>query len=106
MLTFVYFILIVLLCFINLIQHGIYLFHKLQQFGYENEKFVRYLNGDSYRTILIWNLFEIFIPLLLILSFYFFKEHELKMYKSLSSAIMIIVFAWKIGHPFCWLDWS
>lgn len=80
---------------------GLYFIHKLQQLGYENQKFIKWLEGNQYRGLLIWNIFELLIPLFLMLILFFnYKNIDLKLYKYLISIIMITVFTWKLVHPF------
>ena len=100
MLTIVFISILSLLCFIKLMIHGVFLIHKLQQLSYINYKFIKWLDGIKYRKILIWNLFELFIPLLFILIFYFWQEKDIKVYKTYSGVIMVTVFIWKIIHPY------
>lgn len=80
---------------------GLYFIHKLQQLGYENQKFIKWLEGNQYRPLLIWNIFELLIPLFLMLLL-FFNYHiiDLKLYKYIISIIMLSVFSWKLIHPF------
>jgi UDP-N-acetylmuramoyl-tripeptide--D-alanyl-D-alanine ligase len=88
------------LCFTKIIIQGIYLIHKLQQLSYSNAKMLTWLEGTTYRKVLVWNLFELFIPLLMILMFYFVSKGQLVVYKWVTSIIMVGVFVWKIIHPF------
>lgn len=88
------------LCFAKIIIQGIYLIHKLQQLGYSNAKMLTWLEGITYRKVLVWNLFELFVPLLLILMLYFISKGQLSQYKWITSIIMVSVFIWKIVHPF------
>ena len=88
------------LCFVKIIIQGIYLIHKLQQVGYSNAKMLTWLEGAVYRKVLVWNLFELFIPLLVILIFYFVTKGQLSLYKWITSIVMVSVFMWKIAHPF------
>ncbi|MCH5149496.1 MAG: UDP-N-acetylmuramoyl-tripeptide--D-alanyl-D-alanine ligase [Spirochaetales bacterium] len=88
------------LCFAKIIIQGIYLIHKLQQLGYSNAKMLTWLEGGTYRKVLVWNLFELFVPLLLILILYFVSKGQLSLYKWITSIIIVSVFIWKIIHPF------
>lgn len=100
MLTMIFLLVLSSLCVVKIIIQGLYLIHKLQQYGYKNQKLIKWLEGQKYRVILVWNLFELFIPLLVILVFYFWKDNDLSLYKTLTGLIMLLVFAWKIIHPF------
>lgn len=89
------------LTFVKLLIQAFYLIHKLQQFGYFNLKFLKWLEGNKYRVILLWNIFELLFPLLIILIFFYFTgEKNIAFYKYVTSLIMIVVFSWKIIHPF------
>lgn len=100
MLTLMFVIFLAGLCFAKIIIQGIYLIHKLQQLGYSNAKMLTWLEGTTYRKVLVWNLFELFVPLLLILILYFINKGQLSLYKWITSFIMVSVFVWKIVHPF------
>lgn len=100
MLTLMFVFFLAGLCFAKIIIQGIYLIHKLQQLSYSNAKMLTWLEGTTYRKVLVWNLFELFIPLLMILMFYFVSKGQLVVYKWVTSSIMVAVFIWKIIHPF------
>lgn len=100
MLTLMFVFFLAGLCFTKIIIQGIYLIHKLQQLSYSNAKMLTWLEGTTYRKVLVWNLFELFIPLLMILMFYFVSKGQLVVYKWVTSIIMVGVFVWKIIHPF------
>ncbi len=100
MLTLMFVFFLAGLCFAKIIIQGIYLIHKLQQLGYSNAKMLTWLEGTTYRKVLVWNLFELFIPLLMILMFYFVSKGQLVFYKWVTSIIIVAVFVWKIIHPF------
>lgn len=100
MLTLMFVFFLAGLCFAKIIIQGIYLIHKLQQLSYSNAKMLTWLEGTTYRKVLVWNLFELFIPLLMILMFYFVSKGQLVVYKLVTSSIMVAVFIWKIIHPF------
>ena len=100
MLTLMFVFFLAGLCFTKIIIQGIYLIHKLQQLSYSNAKMLTWLEGITYRKVLVWNLFELFIPLLMILMFYFVSKGQLVVYKWVTSIIMVGVFVWKIIHPF------
>lgn len=100
MLTIVFLSVLMLLVVIKIMIQGIFLIHKLQQLGYENQNFLHWLESNKYRKILLWNLFEFFTPLMLIMLFYFYKPFSIPVYKILTSIIMIITFSWKLLHPF------
>ena len=100
MLTLMFVFFLAGLCFTKIIIQGIYLIHKLQQLSYSNAKMLTWLEGTTYRKVLVWNLFELFIPLLMILMFYFVSKGQLVVYKWVTSIIMVGVFIWKIIHPF------
>ena len=100
MLTLMFVFFLAGLCFAKIIIQGIYLIHKLQQLSYCNAKMLTWLEGTTYRKVLVWNLFELFIPLLMILMFYFVSKGQLVVYKWVTSSIMVAVFIWKIIHPF------
>lgn len=100
MFTLMFVIFLACLCFAKIIIQGIYLIHKLQQLGYSNAKMLTWLEGTTYRKVLVWNLFELFVSLLLILLLYFISKGQLSLYKWVTSIIMVGVFVWKIIHPF------
>ena len=100
MLTLMFVFFLAGLCFTKIIIQGIYLIHKLQQLSYSNAKMLTWLEGTTYRKVLVWNLFELFIPLLMILMFYFVSKGQLVVYKWVTSIIMVGVFVWNIIHPF------
>ena len=83
----------------KLLIQGIYLIHRVQLLGYYNLKFLKWLEGKQYREILLWNIFELLFPLLIIYIF-FWNIKQLPIYKYITSAIMITTFSWKIIHPF------
>ncbi len=94
---FIFVLLFLTLC--ELIQQGLYLIHRLQQLGYNNLKFIKWLEGNHYRNILLWNIFELLFPLLIIYIL-FCSISEIPVYKYMTGSIMLIVFAWKFIHPF------
>lgn len=100
MLTMFFILFLSCLCLLKIVVQGFFLIHKLQQMGYENQKFLKWLEGNQYRKVLVWNLFELFIPLFVILLFYFCKDIDLRLYKAITSIMMCGVFIWKITHPF------
>ncbi|MCG8571919.1 MAG: hypothetical protein MJB14_17430, partial [Spirochaetes bacterium] len=99
MLTIIFLIILSLLFFSKIIIQSIFLIHRLQQLGYQNMKFLKWLEGKQYRSILNWNLFELVISLLII-NFFRFRPVNIQLYKYITSTIMIIVFVWKVIHPF------
>ncbi|OHD10123.1 MAG: hypothetical protein A2Y34_01730 [Spirochaetes bacterium GWC1_27_15] len=99
--TFIFLIVLIFMIFIKLLVQSIFLVHKLQQVGYFNMKFLKWLEGNKYREVLLWNIFELLLPLLLILIFYFtIGKIQIVIYKYITSSIMILTFLWKIIHPF------
>ncbi|HPO49749.1 MAG TPA: Mur ligase family protein [Spirochaetota bacterium] len=101
MATVIFLFLLLSLTFLKLIIQGVYLFHKLQQVGYLNLKFLKWLESDKYREVLLWSVFELLAPLFTILLFYYLiGQKNIGYYKYFTSSLMIIVFLWKIAHPF------
>ncbi|MCK4798028.1 MAG: UDP-N-acetylmuramoyl-tripeptide--D-alanyl-D-alanine ligase, partial [Spirochaetes bacterium] len=70
-----------------------------QQLRYYNLKFVKWLEGGQYKQILLWNIFELLVPLLIILILYY-SIKQIPVYKYITSSIMLITFLWKLVHPF------
>lgn len=99
MLTIIVLAFLVFLTYIKLVIQGIYLTHKMQQLGYHNLKFIKWLDGKQFREVLMWNIFELLVPLLFILILYF-TIRDSAIYKYISTIIMLATFSWKIVHPF------
>lgn len=99
MTTIIFLIILMTLTVLKLLIQGIYLIHRLQLLGYYNLKFIKWLEGKQYREILLWNIFELLFPLLIIYIFYWAIK-QLPIYKYITSTIMISTFTWKIIHPF------
>jgi UDP-N-acetylmuramoyl-tripeptide--D-alanyl-D-alanine ligase len=97
--TIVFLIVLLTMTFFKLMIQGLFLIHRLQQLGYYNLKFVTWLEGSQYRRILLWNIFELLAPLLVIMSL-FFTIKVLPQYKYITSTIMVATFLWKLIHPF------
>ncbi len=99
MATVIFLITLLFLVSLVIVIRGYYLIHKLQQLGYGNLKLINWLQSDRYRTILLWDIFELFAPMLLIYILYY-SINQVPLYKYLTSSIMIVVFIWKIVNPF------
>ncbi len=99
MLTFIFLVILIILTLIKLILHGYYAIHMLQQLGYQNLKFVSWLQGNKYRSTLLWEIFELIFTLFL-LTLLYYTTSSVTYYKYITATIMITVFAWKIIHPF------
>jgi UDP-N-acetylmuramoyl-tripeptide--D-alanyl-D-alanine ligase len=97
--TIIFLIVLMSMIFAKLMIQGLFLLHRLQLLGYYNLKFIKWLEGNQYRPMLLWNIFELLVPLLIILILYF-NIKEIPVYKYITSSIMIITFAWKLVHPF------
>lgn len=101
MTTLIFIIFLCTVVFFKMIIQSMFLLHRLQQMGYESLTFIKWLEGNQYRRILIWNLFELLVPLLLIFILSFtFRNSKITIYKYSVSALMVIVFIWKLIHPF------
>ncbi len=101
MATVLFLVILLIMTFAKLIIQSIYLIHKLQLLGYKNQKFIKWLESHNFREILLWNIFELLLPLFIILLFYFtIKPDEIPLYKYITSTIMFLVFLWKLIHPF------
>jgi UDP-N-acetylmuramoyl-tripeptide--D-alanyl-D-alanine ligase len=99
--TLIFLIILITMTFSKLVIQGYILIHKLQQLGYFNLKFVSWLEGNKYRTMLLWSIFELLLPLLIILILYYsIGQNKLSSYKYITSIIMLFVFSWKLFHPF------
>ena len=99
MTTVIFLIVLLIMTFTKLLIHGIFLIHRLQQLGYSNLKLIKWLEGNQYREILLWNIFELLFPLLIILILYY-DIKQIPIYKYITSTIMFITFSWKLVHPF------
>ena len=99
MMTIVVLFILMGLTWVKLMVQGVYLTHKMQQLGYHNMKFIKWLDGKQFREVLMWNIFELLAALLLILLFYFTISQS-GAYKYIVTVIMFVTFAWKIIHPF------
>lgn len=99
MITILFLILLMIMTFAKLMIQGIYLIHKLQQLGYKNMKYIKWLEGSQFRDALMWSIFELLTPLTIILILFFTIE-TIPIYKYLTSSIMLAVFLWKLIHPF------
>lgn len=97
--TIIFLIVLLIMTFTKLLIHGIFLIHRLQQLGYSNLKLVKWLEGKQYREILLWNIFELLLPLLIILIL-FYNIKQIPVYKYITSLIMFFIFTWKLIHPF------
>ncbi len=99
MATMIFLSTILLMVFIVIIIRGIFIIHKLQQLSYKNLKLVDWLQSNRYRNVLLWDIFELFMPMLFIYIL-FYAINTTPYYKHITSLIMFIVFTWKILHPF------
>ena len=100
MMTIVVLFILMVMTWIKLMVQGVYLTHKMQQLGYHNMKFIKWLDGKQFREVLMWNIFELLTALLGILICYF-TISKTNAYKYIVTVIMLAVFGWKIIHP--WL---
>lgn len=99
MATLIFLIALMIMLLVKLIIQGTLLLHRLQQLGYSNLKLVKWLEGNQYRGILLWNILELIGPLLIIWIL-FTHINGLPMYKYITAFIMLVVFIWKLFHPF------
>ncbi len=99
MTTIIFLVVLLLMLLAKLLIQGIFLIHRLQQLGYSNLKLVKWLEGKQYREMLLWNMFELLLPLLIILLLYY-NIKQIPVYKYITSTLMFIVFSWKLIHPF------
>lgn len=99
MTTIIFLVVLLLMLLAKLLIQGIFLIHRLQQLGYSNLKLVKWLEGKQYREILLWNMFELLLPLLIILLLYY-NIKQIPVYKYITSGLMFMVFSWKLIHPF------
>lgn len=97
--TLIFLSILMLMTIAKLIIQGFFLLHRLQQLGYYNLKFIKWLEGNQYRSILSWNIFELLVTLLVILILYF-NIKQIPDYKFITSSIMLFTFSWKLVHPF------
>ncbi len=97
--TIIFLIVLLVMTFAKLLIQGLFLIHRLQQLGYSNLKLVKWLEGQQYREILLWNIFELLLPLLIILIL-LQNIKQIPIYKYITSTIMFLTFAWKLVHPF------
>ena len=101
MITLIFIIIILSMTFFQMLIQSFYLFHKLQQLGYFNLKYMKWLEGNKYREILIWDIFELLVPTLVIYILYnTIDKNNITAYKYISSVIILLTFSWKIAHPF------
>ena len=99
MTTIIFLVILMFMLFLKLLTQGLLLVHRLQQLGYSDLKLVKWLEGRQYREILLWNIFELLLPLLIILLLYY-NIKQIPIYKYITSTIMLLTFAWKLVHPF------
>jgi UDP-N-acetylmuramoyl-tripeptide--D-alanyl-D-alanine ligase len=101
MITMFFIIIILMMTFGQMLLQSYYLIHKLQQLGYGNLKYIKWLEGNKYREILIWDIFELLIPVLIIyILFNTIDTINISVFKYISSSIIFLTFLWKIIHPF------
>lgn len=99
MTTFIFLFILIILTIIKLFIQGLFLIHRLQQLGYHNLKLIKWLEGNHYRNILLWNIFELLLPFLIIYILYSTIQ-QISIYKYLTSIIMILTLLWKILHQY------
>jgi UDP-N-acetylmuramoyl-tripeptide--D-alanyl-D-alanine ligase len=101
MITLMFIIIILLMTFSQMLLQSYYLVHKLQQLGYFNLKYIKWLEGNKYREILLWDIFELLLPTLVIYVLYSTIDIlNIAVYKYISASIIFLTFSWKIAHPF------
>ena len=68
--TIIFLIVLLIMTFAKLLIQGVLLIHRLQQLGYSDLKLIEWLYKKQYTEILLWNIFELLFPLLIILTGY------------------------------------